>query len=88
MQDKKLVCKDCGKDFLAIAQEQAFYAKKNLPLPKRCPNCRRNIRLLFKNPRKLHKRKCDKCQKDILTTYPPETKFKIYCQECYWQAMQ
>lgn len=88
MEDKRLNCEDCKKDFLVIKQEEAFYKKKNLPLPKHCSECRRAIRLSFKNPRKLHKRECDNCHKEILTTYPPETKFKIYCQECYWQEMQ
>lgn len=88
MQDKKLTCSECKKNFLVISQEQAFYEKKDLLLPKRCPECRHKIRMTFKNPRKLHKRKCDKCQKEILTTYPPETEYKIYCQNCYWQEMQ
>lgn len=88
MEETKLKCEDCKKEFLVIKQEESFYKKKNLPLPKRCPECRRNIRLSFKNPRKLHKRKCDHCQKEILTTYLPETRYKIYCQECYWREMQ
>lgn len=87
-EEKKLICQDCSKKFLVIKQEDAFYRKKDLPLPKRCPECRRNIRLSFKNPRKLSQRKCDNCGKDILTTYPPEAKYKIYCQDCYWKEMQ
>ena len=82
------ICEECNKKFLIIEQEEAFYKKKDLPLPTRCPDCRRKIRLTFKNPRKLYHRDCDKCRKDIITTYPPDTPYKIYCQECYWQEMQ
>jgi formylmethanofuran dehydrogenase subunit E len=36
-----------------------------------------------KNPRKLRDRKCNKCSKDIKTSYDPKRPEKIYCQECY-----
>lgn len=31
-QDKTLVCKDCGKEFVFSAGEQAFYAEKALKM--------------------------------------------------------
>jgi len=80
-------CKKCGKNFLIIAQEAEFYKKKDLPDPCNCPDCRREARLSFKNPRKLHKSTCAKCKEAIITTYAPETPYKIYCQKCYWQEM-
>ena len=80
-------CEKCGKDFLIIAQEAVFYKKKNLPEPGSCPNCRRDARLKFKNPRNLYKSGCAKCHEPIITTYPPETPYKIYCQDCYWKEM-
>ena len=39
MADKKIICKDCGKDFIFTEGEQAFY-KENEPV--RCPDCRRS----------------------------------------------
>ena len=40
-QDKVLVCRDCGKEFLFSAGEQAFYAEKGFQNePTRCRNCR------------------------------------------------
>ena len=81
-------CAECSKDFLIIAAEEVFYRKKDLPLPDRCPDCRRKYRLALKNPRKLYRRDCGKCGKEIITTYPPETPYSIYCQKCYWQEMQ
>lgn len=70
-----------------IPQEEAFYKKKGLPYPVACPECRQKERLLLRNERKLHYRKCDKCQKDIISTYPPGAPYPIYCQECFWEYM-
>ena len=40
-QDKTLVCKDCGKEFVFSAGEQAFYAEKGFENePARCHECR------------------------------------------------
>lgn len=40
-EDKTLVCKDCGKEFVFTAGEQEFYAEKGLTNePKRCKECR------------------------------------------------
>ena len=40
-QDKTLVCKDCGKEFVFTAGEQAFYAEKGFTNePQRCKPCR------------------------------------------------
>lgn len=42
MADKKIVCKDCGQDFLFTEGEQAFYKEKGLQSePQRCPKCRK-----------------------------------------------
>lgn len=40
-QDKKLVCKDCGAEFIFTAGEQEFYEEKGLKHePARCKECR------------------------------------------------
>lgn len=84
---EKAHCKACSKEFLIIPQEQTFYTKKGLPKPENCPECRRKRRLSLRNERKLYKRKCDKCSKDMVSTYSPESPYKVYCQECYWQHL-
>ncbi|MBI5152429.1 zinc-ribbon domain containing protein [Candidatus Peregrinibacteria bacterium] len=85
MPDEKKVCKTCTKPFLIIEQEQAFYKKKDLPRPENCPECRQKRRLSLRNERRLYKRKCDKCQKEIISTYSPDSKYIVYCQECFWK---
>ena len=40
-EDKTLVCKDCGKEFVFTAGEQEFYAEKGFQNePMRCKECR------------------------------------------------
>ena len=41
MEDKVLVCQDCGKEFVFTAGEQEFYKEKGFENePKRCKACR------------------------------------------------
>lgn len=38
-QDETLTCRDCGKEFVFTASEQAFYAEKGFQnKPRRCPS--------------------------------------------------
>lgn len=51
-EDKTLVCKDCGKEFVFTAGEQEFYAQKGLTNePKRCKACRDAKKEAFNNRR-------------------------------------
>ncbi len=47
-EDKTIVCKDCGKEFVFTAGEQAFYAEKGLSnAPVRCKECRNAKKAAF-----------------------------------------
>lgn len=48
MQDKIIVCKDCGKEFTFTAGEQEFYAEKGFNEPVRCKECRANRKIKLK----------------------------------------
>lgn len=85
MADEQKTCAQCTKQFLIIQQEQDFYKKKELPWPENCPECRQKRRLALRNERKLYKRKCDKCQSDMITTYRPDSPYIVYCQDCFWK---
>lgn len=42
MQDKKLVCRDCGNEFVFTVGEQEFYEEKGFTNePVRCMDCRK-----------------------------------------------
>ncbi len=81
--DAVLMCQTCNKNYRVIPQELRFYKKISVPVPPNCPDCRHKARFDLRNPRIMHKRKCDKCSKDIETTYSPERPEKVYCEECY-----
>ncbi|KKW37241.1 hypothetical protein A2454_01600 [Candidatus Peribacteria bacterium RIFOXYC2_FULL_55_14] len=75
----------CKKEFLIIAQEISFYEEKGLPMPDLCPACRHRQRMALRNERRLYKRTCAKCNKDMLSTYPEDAPYTIYCQKCFWE---
>jgi hypothetical protein len=40
-EDKTLICKECGQEFVFTAGEQEFYAEKGFEnVPQRCRECR------------------------------------------------
>ena len=42
MEDRTLICQDCGSEFTFTVGEQEFYKEKGFENePKRCPDCRR-----------------------------------------------
>ncbi|MBU0578179.1 hypothetical protein KJ742_05045 [Patescibacteria group bacterium] len=78
-----LACVDCGKNYKVIAQELKFYREINLPIPHHCPTCRHRIRFELRNPLNLFSRQCNKCKKEIKSTYPPDCPEEVYCEQCY-----
>jgi CxxC-x17-CxxC domain-containing protein len=90
-QDKVLVCRDCGKEFLFSAGEQAFYAEKGFQNePTRCRNCR----AVRKGgsaapsegagaPRTLFAAVCSECGKETQVPFKPTAGKPVYCRECF-----
>ena len=57
MQDKVIVCKDCGQEFTFTVGEQEFYKEKGFDNePVRCPACRRARKQ--QNNRKIGRASC------------------------------
>ncbi len=83
----ELVCLESGKAFRLQKTEADFYKKMSLPLPKFCPDVRHLHRLRLRNPRRLFKRKCFSCAKELETTFSSERKEKVYCGECYLKVV-
>lgn len=44
VENKSLLCVDCGTQFLFSTGEQRYFASKGLSTPKRCPQCRQRWR--------------------------------------------
>ena len=80
---KILICDISNKPYKIISQELKIYKLLNIPIPRKCPEIRHKEKIAIRNPRKLFNRKCDKCMREIRTTYSPDRKETIYCEECY-----
>ena len=80
-------CEITGKPFKIIKPELDFYRKMNLPIPRKHPDQRHKDRMALRNPRKLWKRNCIKCNAEIQTTYAPERKEIVYCEKCYLESV-
>ena len=76
-------CETTKKPYRIIKQELDFYRKHSLPIPTKHPDQRHLERMKLRNPRKLYDRTCDKCNKQIKTTYSKERPEIIYCEDCY-----
>lgn len=76
-------CEVTKKPFKILKQELEFYRAHDIPLPKHHPEVRHIERMRLKNPRKLFDRKCDKCAKDMKTTYRADSKDRVFCEACY-----
>ena len=82
-----IICEKSGRPFKIVKSELNFYRKYKLGVPRLHPDERHKKRLDLRNPRELWQRKCDKCEKGILTTYAPDREEKVYCEECYLEGM-
>ena len=86
-QDKTLVCKDCGKEFVFSAGEQAFYAEKGFENePARCHECRdkrRREREGGKEQRQMYTVECAECGKGTQVPFEPKGDRPVYCRDCF-----
>lgn len=88
-----LRCMDCSKNYNITSNELGFYRKENIPLPRRCPNCRYKKRFDLRPPRRLWAGVCKcesgnhdhegRCQNEFETAYSPDRVEKVYCESCY-----
>ena len=76
-------CEVTKKPFRIIKPELDFYRKHSISIPKRHPDQRHLDRMNLRSPRKLFSRECNKCNTGIETTFAPERKEKVYCEECF-----
>ena len=86
-QDKTLVCKDCGKEFVFSAGEQAFYAEKGFENePARCHECRdkrRREREGGKEQPQIYTVECAECGKETQVPFEPKGDRPVYCRDCF-----
>ncbi|MDO8574523.1 MAG: hypothetical protein Q7R86_02760 [bacterium] len=77
-------CQNCHGSFIIESEDFQFYEKIQVPPPTFCPKCRLQRRLAFFNLTNLYKRKCDLCQQEKISMYPPDSPYTVYCPQCWW----
>lgn len=80
-------CEESGKLFKLTPFELGFYRDNRLPLPRKAFYQRHLERFSRRNPRKFFRRNCEKCEKEILTTYTKELGDKVCCEECFMKLV-
>ncbi|MFH0819081.1 MAG: zinc-ribbon domain containing protein [Patescibacteria group bacterium] len=90
---KVLICKECSRNYKIIKQEYNYYKQHDIPLPRECMYCRYKKRMTKVNQANLWHRQCDctqpdhghagRCTNEFETTYSPDRKELVYCEDCY-----
>lgn len=87
-------CNDqCAAAFKITPAELQLYRVLKVPLPRLCFKCRHYRRLRERKPMKLWHRQCmcdmtnhsheERCANEFETSYSPERKEIVYCEQCY-----
>mgnify|MGYP003525243120 CR=1 FL=1 len=83
-QDKTLVCKECGAEFVFTAGEQEFYAERGFQNePQRCKACRDARKNATRPQKELFSTVCAKCGKEAKVPFQPSNDRPVYCSECF-----
>jgi CxxC-x17-CxxC domain-containing protein len=86
-EDKVLVCKDCGEEFVFSAGEQEFYAEKGFENePGRCQACRaarKQRRGADMGERQMYEAVCADCGAECQVPFKPSGDRPVYCRECF-----
>ena len=77
----------CGKYYRVVVGEFQLLKRFGIPVPRECPDCRHMFRVGLLNPYHLYDRTCDKCGKQVKSSFAPERPEIIYCESCYQQEV-
>lgn len=83
-EDKTLVCKDCGDEFVFTSGEQEFYATRGFENePQRCKGCRDARKNASRGNRELFDTTCAQCGQPAKVPFKPSEDRPVYCSECF-----
>ena len=73
-EDKTLVCKECGQEFVFTAGEQEFYAERGFQNePQRCKACRDARKAASRGPREYFTATCAACGGEAKVPFEPKS---------------
>ena len=78
------VCQNCKEDFIIGSEDFNFYEKIKVPPPTFCPECRMQRRMAWRNERTLHRNKCAKTGKSLISCFSSESSFIVYERDIWW----
>jgi len=84
-EDRTMVCKDCGAEFVFTAGEQEFYAEKGFQNePTRCKECRQARKAnRAASSGESFETTCAACGAPTRVPFIPKNDRPIYCSECF-----
>lgn len=88
-EDKTLICRDCGSEFVFTAGEQQFYAEKGFQNePVRCKGCRDSKKSARgdrpeRGEREMYDAVCAACGAHTRIPFVPKNDRPIYCSACF-----
>lgn len=83
-EDKTLVCKECGQEFVFTAREQEFYAEKGFENePQRCKACRDARKAARNGERQMYDAVCSNCGQPCKVPFQPHDDRPVYCSDCF-----
>ena len=86
VQDKTLICKDCGGQFVFSVRDQQFYAEKGFENePQRCRDCRgaRKSQRSSSAERDMYDAVCAQCATPTTVPFKPRGDRPVYCRACF-----
>ncbi|OQA04955.1 MAG: hypothetical protein BWY68_00043 [bacterium ADurb.Bin400] len=88
LEDRVLVCKDCGNKFLWTAGEQKFFYDKGLQnTPKRCKICAATYKEKLREKHPVWPIQCRKCKKKAEVSFEPKSEDTL-CENCFQQEIE
>ena len=88
LEDKTLVCKDCGNKFIFTCGEQKFFIDKGLQnIPKRCKICTAKYKIQLREKHPSFWIKCKGCGKKAEVPFEPKSE-EVYCEDCFKKEIE
>ena len=88
LEEKTLICKDCGNKFIWTTGEQKFFLDKGLEnVPKRCKICAADYKVRLREKHPMFWIRCAHCGKKTEVSFEPKTE-KVFCEDCFKKEIE